>query len=125
MTIETEPTRERLRPRILETEETGRLELKLQPAPETSLPAPRICRSRSPAAVAVTGLGILVAGIIGIELFQFISGAFARGTALGVTATAAVAAGCGGTVYWLVAELRGLWRLRSAERLRSLRSGGP
>jgi len=120
VTVETEPLRERLRPRVLETEETGRLELNLQPVPETNLPTLRIGRSRSPFAVAVTGLGILVAGIIGIELVQFIDGAFARGTVLGVAATAAVAAGCGGTVYWLAAELRGLWRLRSAERLRNL-----
>jgi putative membrane protein len=32
----------------------------------------------------------------------------------------AVAAGAGGASYWLLAELRGLWRLRSAERLRRL-----
>ncbi|MBO0739323.1 MAG: DUF697 domain-containing protein, partial [Alphaproteobacteria bacterium] len=32
----------------------------------------------------------------------------------------AVSAGCAGTAYWLAAELRGLLRLRSAERLRRL-----
>jgi putative membrane protein len=96
MTIETEPARERLRPRILETEETGRLELNLQPAPETNLPSPLTRRSRSPFAVAVAGLGILALGIVGIDLVQFIDGAFA------------------------LAELRGLWRVRSAERLRRL-----
>jgi putative membrane protein len=120
MTIETEPFRERLRPRILETEETGRLELNLQPAPETNVSSRRTGRSRSPLAVAATGLGILVLGLLGIDFFQFIDGAFAHGTWLGVVATAAVAAGCGGGAYWLAAELRGLWRLRSAERLRSL-----
>jgi putative membrane protein len=120
MTIETEAPRERLRPRILETEETGRLELNLQQPPEAALPAPRTRRSRSPARVAATGLGILVLGLIGVDLVQFIDGAFAHGTGLGITATAAVTAGCGGGTYWLVAELRGLWRLRSAERLRSL-----
>jgi putative membrane protein len=120
MTIATEPTRERLRPRILETEETGRLELSLQPAPEPQLPSQRAGRSRSPVAVAATGFGILVAGILGIDLVQFIDGAFAHGTGLGVLAAAAVAAGCGGAAYWLAAELRGLLRLRSAERLRSL-----
>ena len=120
MTVETEPPREGLRPRILETEETGRLELSVLPAPETDLPAPRIPRSRSPFQVAATGLGVLVLGVIGIELVQFIHGAFANGTALGVAATAAVAAGCGGAGYWFVAEFRGLWRLRSAERLRRL-----
>ena len=120
MTAEMDRAAERLRPRILETEETGRLELNPPPAPPTDLPAPRTRRSRSPARVAATGLGILVLGLIGIDLIQFIDGAFAHGTGLGIAATVAVAAGCGGAAYWLVAELRGLWRLRSAERLRSL-----
>jgi putative membrane protein len=120
MTIGTEPARERLRPRVLETEETGRLELSLQPAPETNLPALRMERSRSPFAVAATGIAILLAGIIGIDLVQFIYGAFAHGVGLGIAAVAAVTAGVGGAVYWLLAELRGLWRLRSAERLRTL-----
>jgi putative membrane protein len=120
MTVETEAPRERLRPRILETEKTGRLELSPPPAPETDLPAPRTRRSRSPMRVAATGLGILVLGVIGIDLVQFIDGAFAHGAGLGIAATAAVAAGSGGVAYWLVAELRGLWRLRSTERLRSL-----
>jgi putative membrane protein len=120
MTIETEPARERLRPRIIETEETGRLELNLQPAPETNLPSPLTRRSRSPFAVAVAGLGILALGIVGIDLVQFIDGAFAHGAALGALALTVVAAGCGGAGYWLMAELRGLLRLRSAERLRTL-----
>jgi putative membrane protein len=120
MTVETEAPRERLRPRILETEETGRLELNLQQPPETDLPALRTRRSRSPIRVAAIGFGILVFGLVGIDLVQFIDGAFAHGVGLGIAATAAVAAGCGGAVYWLGAELRGLWRLRSAERLRSL-----
>jgi putative membrane protein len=120
MTIETEAPRERLRPRILESEETGRLELSPPPVLATDLPSPRTRRSRSPARVATTGLGILVLGLVGIDLVQFIDGAFAHGTGLGIAATVAVAAGGGGAAYWLVAELRGLWRLRSAERLRSL-----
>jgi putative membrane protein len=120
MTTETELTLEKLRPRILETEETGRLDVGPPPAPVTDLPAARTRRSRSPIRVAATGLGILVLGLIGIDLVQFIDGAFAHGVGLGIAATAAVAAGAGGAAYWLVAELRGLWRLRSAERLRSL-----
>ena len=121
MTTETEPARERLRPRIREIEETGRLELNLEPAPETNLPAAlRSGRSRSPLAVAATGLSVLAGAVVAIDLVQFVDGAFAHGTGLGVTAAVAVAAGCGGAVYWVMAELRGLWRLRSAERLRSL-----
>jgi putative membrane protein len=123
MTKETDLSRERLRPRILETEETGRLELRLQPAPEANLPALRAGRSRSPFAVMATGLGVLALGIVGIDLVQFIDGAFAHGTSLGVLAVVAVAAGCGGAGYWLAAELRGLLRLRSAERLRRLIPG--
>jgi len=72
----------------------------------------------------VAGLGILALGIVGIDLVQFIDGAFAHGTGFGVFALTAVAAGCGGAGYWLMVELRGLLRLRSAERLRSLIPSG-
>jgi putative membrane protein len=120
MTIETEPVKDRLRPRILESDETGRLDLNLQQAPEAKLPAPVTRRSRSPIAVAATGIGVLILGVLGIDLVQFIDGAFAHGTGLGLAAAAAVAAGCGGALYWLMAELRGLWCLRSAEKLRNL-----
>jgi putative membrane protein len=120
MTTQTEPHLERLRPRILETEETGRLELSPPPATEASLPARRNTRSRSPIAVAGTGFVILVLTVLGIDLVQFVDGAFAHGIGLGVLAAVAVVAGCAGALYWLMAELRGLWRLRSAERLRRL-----
>src|SRR5690242_2449508 len=106
MTIQTEP-RERLRPRILETEETGRLELSPQPSPPLDLPSPPLARSRPSMRVAATGLSILVLGLIGIDLVEFIDGAFTHGAGLGIAATAAVAAGCGGVAYWLAAELRG------------------
>jgi len=118
MTVETEP--QQLRPRIRETEESGRLELSSPAAPAADLPSPPRRRSRSPARVAATGLGILVLGLICIDLVQFIDGAFAHGPGLGIAATVAVTAGCGGAAYWFVAELRGLWRLRSTERLRRL-----
>jgi putative membrane protein len=120
MTLASEPVREKLRPRILETEETGRLELSPLPAPERDVPAQLPRRSRSPARVAATGLGILVLGVVGINLVQFIDNAFAHGTALGIAAAAVVAAGVGGAGYWSLTELRGLWRLRSVEHLRRL-----
>jgi putative membrane protein len=120
MTTETEQARERVGPRIIETEKTGRLELSVPPLPEANLPSPPAVRSRSPVAAAATGIGVLVAAVVGIDLIQFIDGAFAHGTTLGVTAAVAVAAGCGGAGYWLTMELRGLLRLRSAERLRRL-----
>ncbi len=121
MTTEAEPVRERLRPRLVETGETGRLDFSLPAAPEPRL-VPRSSPQGfpSPFAVAVAGLGILVAGIVGIDLAQFVDGAFAHGTGVGVLATLVVAAGAGGALYWLIAELRGLMRLRSAERLRRL-----
>ncbi|HEY1431097.1 MAG TPA: DUF697 domain-containing protein [Stellaceae bacterium] len=117
---ETEPIRERLRPRVVETGETGRLDLRLPAISEPSLPLPTARGFPSPFAIAVTGLGILVVGVVGIDLAQFVDGAFAHGTGVGILATAAVAAGAGGALYWLAAELRGLFRLRSAERLRRL-----
>jgi putative membrane protein len=120
MTTEADPIRERLRPRIVETGETGRLDLGLPAISEPSHTPPPTRRFPSPFAVAMAGLGILVIGVIGIDLAQFINGAFAHGTGVGVLATVAVAAGAGGALYWLMAELRGLWRLRSAERLRRL-----
>jgi len=120
MTTETEPIQERLRPRIVETGETGRLDLGLPVVPEPSLVPLAARRGPSPIGVAASGLGILVVGVAGIDLAQFVDGAFAHGTAIGVLAATAVAAGVGGAGYWLMAELRGLLRLRSAERLRRL-----
>ena len=120
MTTETEPIRERLRPRVVETAEIGRLDLRLPTISEPSLPLPTARGFPSPFSVAMTGLGILVVGVVGIDLLQFVDGAFAHGTGVGMLAAAAVAAGAGGTLYWLTAELRGLFRLRSAERLRRL-----
>ena len=120
MTIAPEPPLERLRPRVVETAETGRLELSLAPVAEANLPVAQITPSRSPAAVAAAGLGLLIIGWIGIDLVQFVDGAFAHGGGLGAAAAASVALATGGIGYWLVSELRGFWRLRSAERLRSL-----
>ncbi len=120
MSVETEPRRPPLRPRIRETEETGRLELSLPPVPQP-VPAPvPVGRRRSPFAVALCGLGLLALGVVAIDLSEFIGGAFAHGAGFGVLATVAVAAGAGGALYWCGCELRGLLRLRSAERLRRL-----
>jgi len=120
MTTEADPIRERLRPRIVETGETGRLDLGRPEIPEPSLPPSPARGFLSPFAVAMTGLGILAVAVVGIDLVQFVDDAFARGTGVGAVAALAVAAGVGGALYWLTAELRGLWRLRSAERLRRL-----
>jgi putative membrane protein len=118
--MEAEPIQQRLRPRIIDTEETGRLDLGLPVVPEPSLVPLAARRRPSPFAVAIWGLGILVIGVAGLDLFRFVDSAFAHGAAAGVVASAAVAAGVGGASYWLIAELRGLLRLRSAERLRRL-----
>ena len=120
MTAEIELKLGQLRPRILETEETGRLEFELRPPAEPSLPSASPSRFPSPFAVAAGGIGVLVLGVAAIDLVQFVAGAFERGIEFGVVAAAAVAAGIGGALYWLLAELRGLIRLRSAERLRRL-----
>ena len=93
MTIETEPARERLRPRhSVETEETGRLELK--PAAGARDPT---CRADCDRPIPVSprrrsdGLGDpCLSAVIGIDLVQFVDGAFAHGTGLGVAAATAV-----------------------------------
>jgi putative membrane protein len=120
MTTQTEPLRERLRPRIVETADTGRLESGLPAPSEPTLAPTPIRRFPSPFAVALSGLGITVVGVVAIDLAQFIDGAFAHGAGVGVLAATVVAAGTAGVGYWLLAELRGLMRLRSAERLRRL-----
>jgi putative membrane protein len=117
----TDHREQRLGPRIIETDETGRLDLAPPAIAEPAATPMPARRSRlSPAKVAMTGLGLLLLGIAAIELAHFIDGAFDHGQTLGIIATAAVTAGVGGSAYWLAAELRGLWRLRSTERLRSL-----
>jgi putative membrane protein len=120
MTIETEHIQERLRPRILQTEQTGRLDLDVRAEPEPSPPILPTGPSISSISIAATGLAILATAWVGIDLANFVGGAFTHSTTLGVAAAVAVAAGCGGVGYWLAAELRGLLRLRSAERLRSM-----
>lgn len=122
MTAKTEPDlRDALaRPRIIPTMETGRLELNLPVAPEPTPLRPARRGFPSPFAVAAAGLGVLVIGVVAIDLGEFVGGAFAHGVAWGVAAAAVVAAGAGGALYWFCAELRGLLRLRSAERLRRL-----
>jgi putative membrane protein len=120
MTTETELRPERLRPRIFETEETGRLDLALPMPAETGVPPLPAGRSRAPLTVALCGLGLLAVGVVAIDVVQFVAGAFERGAGFGIVAAVAVAAGAGGALYWLVAELQGLMRLRSAERLRRL-----
>jgi putative membrane protein len=120
MTTSTEPPRESLRPRIVETDERGRLELGLPAVSEAGLPSLAPVRSRSPLAIAAAGFAILAVAAIGIEIVQFVDNAFAHGTVLGVVAASAVMTAAVGALYWLTAELRGLGRLRSADRLRRL-----
>jgi putative membrane protein len=109
-----------MRPRIIETEETGRLDLSppLPPEPSASEIRPARGGLPSPLAVAASGIAILALGVIAIDLAEFVGGAFQYGRVWGVVAATAVAAGVGGVIYWFAAELRGLMRLRSVERLR-------
>jgi putative membrane protein len=111
MMTDTERPRERLRPRIVETGQSGRLDLGLPAIPEPSLAPPRDRRFPSAFAVAMGGLVTLVVSVVGIDLVQFVDGAFAHSTGVGVLAAVAVAAGAGGALFWLTTELSGLMRL--------------
>jgi hypothetical protein len=104
MTTETEMVRERLRPRIIETGDMGRLDLGLPAAPQPEITPQQNQASRSPLAVAATGLGVMSVGVVGIDQAKFIDGAIAHGTAVGVVAAATVAARAGRAGYWHLTE---------------------
>jgi putative membrane protein len=118
MTTETRPPR--LGPRIIDSHETGRLDLALPPVPEEIAPEPPRRRRLTPFRVALIGFAVLVGGVAAIDLVRFVGDAYQHGAGFGIVAAATVAAGIGGGLYWLGAELRGLLRLRSVERLQAL-----
>ncbi|MGH7046213.1 MAG: DUF697 domain-containing protein [Stellaceae bacterium] len=120
MNADTEAPTRALRPRIVETGETGRLELGLPASTEPAIARSARGQRRSPFAWALGGLALLALSAAAIDLESFVAGGFARGPGFGVAAAVAVAAAAGGAGYWVLSELRGLWRLRSAERLRQI-----
>lgn len=61
------------------------------------------------------GIGIAIAGWIGVDAYQWIAGAFASSQQLGWLASAFVAAGVGGALLIIGRELRSFWRLTSVE----------
>jgi len=120
MITETEPIGQRMYPRVVESKEAGRLDFGAPAGAEPSRALPPTDGFLSPFAGAVIGLGILGFGVVAVDLAEFIDAAFAHGTGIGVLASGVAAAGAGGVSYWLIAELVGLLRLRSTERLRRL-----
>lgn len=100
-----------LGPMLIETAEEGRIADRL---PEAITPAaiePAHGR-RSPVRIGLWGIGILVGGLLGLDIAGFVHDQFARGAALGWATAGVAAAGLGAVLWWVAAELRQLRRLR-------------
>ena len=111
---------EAIAPRVIETNDTRPIEV-AEAAPSNLRPFPRLLPSRRlrPGVIAGMGIGTLAIGLIAIDTINWIAGQFEHDTVLGTLASAALAAGIGGVAYWLMAEVRGLQRLRGVERHRT------
>lgn len=85
------------------------------PVPEAEILPPR--RRRSPLRWAIGGLVLLfLAGLV-TDALAWVAAAFDHGTGLGVAASAVLALGVLGPLYWLGWELRGFFRLRALDAL--------
>ena len=105
---------ERVRPRIEVLDAAaGRLEPDFTPA------APDVPVSAGTGALAAAGAAVLVLGLAGLSVGNFVADQFARGPALGWATLAVAAAGFGLIGASLLRELRGLLGLRTVDRLRA------
>jgi putative membrane protein len=120
--IEIDPAEEvaRLRlepaPQVIATERTERI----VPTEPAQLPVP----ARPPAprrsgvmTFALAGLAVFFVGWLTVDAISWISGAFARGTGLGILAATAVAAGLAGASAIIGREVTSLFRLKSVEAI--------
>lgn len=102
-------------PRVIATGETGRI-VTAPPQPATALAVPGRVRRRSRTMrFALTALGAGVAGWLGIDLYLWITSAFAYGGGLGWLASAAAAAAIGGAGLIIAREVRSFLALKSVE----------
>ncbi|BBK31837.1 putative membrane protein [Stella humosa] len=100
-----------LGPILIETADEGRIaDLPPDPLP-AMLPEPARAR-RSPLRTGLWGIGILVAGLLALDIAGFVVDQFGRDPALGWATVAVAATGIGAVLAWIVAEYRQLRRLR-------------
>jgi putative membrane protein len=91
------------------------------PAPQEMVPssaAPARGRRDRVIAFGLAGIAVFLAGWMIVDAAGWISAAFARSTALGVTAALAVGAGLAGAGAVIAREVTSLFRLRNVEAIR-------
>ncbi|HTK14637.1 MAG TPA: TIGR01620 family protein [Xanthobacteraceae bacterium] len=113
----------RLQPQVFATEQGGRIVPADAPAAALPVAPPKRRKSRI-VSLAFTGITVFVGGWMAVEAADWITDAFARSTALGVVASAAVAAGTLAAFALIGHELRSLYRLRNVEAMQRAFAAG-
>ena len=104
-------------PRVIATDETGRI---LPAEQKAALPTARELPRRRNWAVPVglAGVGVFLAGWMTVDAANWISFSFAQSTTLGVLAAASVLAGVAGAGAVVAHELVSLFKLKTVEAIR-------
>jgi putative membrane protein len=102
-------------PMVFATEETERVVPRERAVVAPAAPAPR--RGSVWRRVGLWGIGLAIAGWLGIDAYQWIAGAFASSATLGWLASGAVAAGVAGALIIIGREVRSFVRLTSVEAI--------
>src|SRR5262249_28798763 len=112
-------------PRIIATEQTGRVLAAAPPAPR-QLPAmvERARRGSRTVRLGMAGVAAGFAGWLGIDAYLWVASVFERSAALGWLAAAAVAAGVGGAGLVIGRELRDFLALRNVEHVQQRIAAG-
>lgn len=99
-------------PMIFESDEEGRIASRTVPPLPSIAEAPPEPGLR-PSRVALLGLGVLVVGLLLIDLSTFVAARFAQSPLLGWLTLLVVASGVGGIGWWIASEVRAVLRLKS------------
>lgn len=102
-------------PMVFATEETERVVPRERAVVAPATAPPR--RGSVWRRVGLWGIGIAIAGWLGIDAYQWIVAAFASSATLGWLASAAVAAGVGGALILIGREVRAFTKLTSVEAM--------
>ena len=103
-----------LAPRVIATEQTGRI-VPAAPSVPPAVIAPRRRRYSLTIKLGLTGLAAAFIGWLGIDLYLWIASAFNAGTGLGWAAAAAAATGIAAAGAIVIHEMRSYLAIRSVE----------
>ena len=102
-------------PMVFATEETERVVPRERAVVAPAAPAPR--KRDGWRRAGLWAIGVAIAGWIGVDAWQWISDAFARGTTQGWVASGVVGVGVAGALTIIGRELRSFWNLTSVEAM--------